>query len=235
MTEPRSLASTLPASKDPAAEQPKKASSRRAFLSQVSGAAAATLAAGTMVSAPASSAASQDPGPQDSGNQARARAQKCFDTRVDAAKAELRLRIPNEVTNGDEGRFPNYIGNFSKGLAHNTIGEVEPASYASLLTAVNSGDPRLFEQIVLGGSVPLVDPQAGLAFDLEGTDSHQLVIGTPPSAASREMADTAVENYWMALCRDVNFTQYGNEPLTTAAIAELNSLPAFRGPKPVTP
>jgi len=112
---------------------------------------------------------------------------------------------------------------------------VDPASYASLLRAVQNGDPQLFEQIQLGGTVPLVDPQAGLAFDLEGTDSHQLAIGTPPSVASSEMADTAVENYWMALCRDVNFTQYGNEKLTKAAIAELNSLPAFHGPKPVTP
>jgi hypothetical protein len=39
----------------------------------------------------------------------------------------------------------------------------------------------------------------------------------------------------MALCRDINLTQYGNEPLTQAAIAELNSLQAFHGPKPVTP
>jgi hypothetical protein len=37
------------------------------------------------------------------------------------------------------------------------------------------------------------------------------------------------------LCRDVNFTQYGQEPLTQAAIAELNALPAYHGPKPVTP
>ncbi len=237
MTEPISLASTLPAPKNPAAEQLKKPSSRRAFLSQVSGAAAATLAAGAIVSAPTAAAASaqQDPGSQDSGDQDRGRAQKCFNIRVNAAQAELRLRVPGEVTNGDEARFPNYIGNFSKGLVHNAIGEVDPASYASLLRAVRNGDPQLFEQIQLRGTVPLVDPQAGLAFDLEGTDSHQLAIGTPPSVASREMADTAVENYWMALCRDVNFTQYGNEPLTTAAITELNSLPAFHGPKPVTP
>jgi hypothetical protein len=234
MTEPKSLVSTPPAPNDSYADQPKKSSSRRAFLSQVSGAAAATLAAGAMAAAPPAAAQPQDPGPQDSGDQVRARAQKCFNIRVNAAQAELRIRVPNEVTNGDEARFPNYIGNFSKGLAHNTIGEVEPASYASLLRAVQNGDPQLFEQIQLGGTVPLVDPQAGLAFDLEGTDSHQLAIGTPPSVASREMADTAVENYWMALCRDVNFTQYGAEPLTTAAIAELNSLPAFRGPKPVT-
>ncbi len=38
----------------------------------------------------------------------------------------------------------------------------------------------------------------------------------------------------MALCRDVNFTQYGNEPLTQAAIAGLNTLPQFHGPRPVT-
>jgi hypothetical protein len=49
------------------------------------------------------------------------------------------------------------------------------------------------------------------------------------------MADIAVENYWMALCRDVNFTQYGNEPISKAAIAELNTLSAFTGPRPVTP
>jgi hypothetical protein len=218
-------------------EVQKKGSTRRAFLSQVSGAAAATLGAGAMVSgAPISAPASpQEASPLDSESNTRTRALKCFNIRVGAAQAELNVRVPGEVTNGDERRFPNYIGNYSKGLVHNGIGEVDSASYASLLRAVNNGDTRLFEQIQMGGKVPLTDPQAGLAFDLEGTDSHQLAIGTPPSVASRDIADAAIENYWMALCRDVNFTQYGNEPLTNAAIAELNSLPLFRGPKPVTP
>jgi hypothetical protein len=49
-------------------------------------------------------------------NNVRARAQKCLNIRVNAAQAELRIRVPDEVTNGDEARFPNYIGNFSKGL-----------------------------------------------------------------------------------------------------------------------
>jgi hypothetical protein len=210
----------------------KKGSTRRAFLGQVS-VAAATLAVGAALPAPA--AAAQEPFGEDFGNNSRLRAVRSFNNRVGAAQAELAIRTPDETTNGDEHRFPNRIGNYSKGLVHNGIGEVDSASYASLLRAVNTGDPRAFEQIQMGGRVPLVDPQAGLAFDLEGTDSHQLAIGTPPSVASREIADTAVENYWMALCRDVNFTQYGHEPLTTAAIAELNSLPAFTGPKPVTP
>jgi len=154
---------------------------------------------------------------------------------VNAATAEALIPVPQQVTNGDETNFPNHIGNYSKGLVHNGIGEVDSNSYQSLLNAVSSGNPSAFEQIQLGGNTPLVDPQAGLAFDLEGTDSHQLVIGTPPSVASQSIADAAVENYWMALCRDVNFTQYGNEPLTAAAIAELNSLSACSHPRPVTP
>lgn len=235
MTEPKRAESNGEEPENPAAEIPKNGSTRRAFLGQVGGAAAATLAAGVMASAPTAAAAPQELGPFESGNNTRGRALRSFNNRVSAAQAELNVRIPNQMTNGDENRFPNHIGNYSKGLVHNGIGEVDSASYASLLRAVNSGDPRLFEQIQLGGRVPLIDPQAGLAFDLEGTDSHQLAIGTPPSVASRDIADAAVENYWMALCRDVNFTQYGSEPLTTVAIAELNSLAAFHGPKPVTP
>jgi hypothetical protein len=221
------------------AEKPLKGSSRRAFLGQVGGAAAATIAVGAVGSGPvAPAAAAQENNAQEFGrseNTGRMRALRCFNNRVHAAQAEFNTRIPDEVTNGDEHRYPNRIGSYSKGLVHNGIGEVDRESYESLLRAVNSGEPRMFEQIQLGGTAKLIDPQAGLAFDLEGADSHQLAIGTPPSVASREIADTAVENYWMALCRDVNFTQYGNEPLTQAAIVELNSLPAFHGPKPVTP
>jgi hypothetical protein len=215
-----------------------KNSTRRAFLGQVGGAAAATIASTAALAGPlADSAAAQELSSADFGSGAgsRQRAIKCFNNRLSAAQAELAIRIPNEVTNGDESRFSNRIGNYSKGLRHNSIGEVDPASYASLLRAVNTGDPGVFDQIQMGGTSLLVDPQAGLAFDLEGTDSHALAIGTPPSVASRDIADTAIENYWMALCRDINFTQYGNEPLTQAAIAELNSLQAFHGPKPVTP
>jgi hypothetical protein len=236
MTEPNCPEHTQRPSQKPPAEAQKKRSSRRSFLGKVGGAAAATLAAGSIVliSPASASAAPQEPSPADLGN-GRSRALKSFNNRVSAAQAEFNVRVAGEVTNRDEQRFPNRIGNFSKGLVHNAIGEVDSASYASLLRALNNGDPRLFEQVQMGGRVPLVDPQAGLAFDLEGTDSHQLVIGTPPSVTSRDIADTAIENYWMALCRDVNFTQYGNEPLTTAAITELNSLPAFHGPKPITP
>ena len=213
-----------------------KASSRRAFLGRVAGAAAASMAASTVGIQPVAKAYTGQEGrgevPQNNFNK---RALTSYNNRRKAALAELEVPVPTEVTNGDENRYPNHIGNYSKGLVHNYIGEVDNASYSSLLEAVKSGAPALFDQIQLGGNTPLVDPQAGLAFDLEGTDSHQLAIGTPPSVASQQIADAAVENYWMALLRDVNFTQYGNEPISQAAIAELNSLSGFTGPRPVTP
>ncbi len=220
---------------DSSTEKTAEISDRRRFLLQAG--AAVTVAAGALAApsvASAQSGGTDRPGGvhRPGGN---GRVGQAFENRVNAAYQEALVPVPRQITNGDERNFHNYIGNYSKGLVHNSIGEVSSSAYQSFLTALNSGNPALFEQIQMGGNAPLIDPQAGLAFDLEGTDSHQLAIGTPPSVASRAIADAAVENYWMALCRDVNFTQYGNEPLTQAAIAELNSLPQFHGPKPVTP
>ena len=231
------LLKPFPGSDENSANLNSRGAGRRKFISGLGGAAAASIAmsAASFGATGGGAAGGQSNSTSSSGSSGSTRAQQSFQNRVNAAHAELNVPVPQQITNGDEQRYPNRIGNYSKGLLHNNIGEVEPASYNSLLQAVHSGEPQDFAQIQLGGNTPLVDPQSGLAFDLEGTDCHQLAIGTPPAIASQQMADTAVESYWMALCRDVNFTQYGNEPLTQAAIAELNSLSAFPGPHPVTP
>lgn len=208
---------------------------RRKFIGRVAAASLAVSATGLSGIAKSTSAQStSNSGGGPGSSNGNARAQESFNIRRNAAQTELNVPVPQQITNGDEQRYSNKIGTYSKGLVHNGIGEVDPASYHSLLRALQSGEPQQFEQIQLGGNALLVDPQSGLAFDLEGTDSHQLAIGTPPAIASRAMADTMVESYWMSLCRDVNFTQYGNEPISQAAIKELNSLPAFAGPHPVT-
>jgi membrane-associated phospholipid phosphatase len=49
--------------------------------------------------------------------------------------------------------------------------------------------------------------------------------------ASAERAGEAVEVYWQALLRDLPFSQYGTSPLAAAAIADLNALSDFRGPR----
>jgi hypothetical protein len=159
------------------------------------------------------------------------RTYQAYRLRVDAAHSERSIPVPPHRDNGDENLYPNRIGSFSKGLAHDQFGEVEPDSYASLLAALESCDPADFEKIVIGGNVPLIDPQSGLAFDLEGTDSHQLSIPPAPALASAWRAGEAVEVYWQALLRDVPFSQYATSPLAAAAIADLNRLSDFRGPR----
>ena len=164
---------------------------------------------------------------ESSRREGRERAEQAFQIRRTAALAERNVPIPRHSTNGDEQLYPNKIGNYSKGLRHNSIGEVDPAAYASLLTAISSGDPTDFDAIALGGTVKLVNPQAGLAFDLEGTDSGQLSIPPSPAVASEERADEMVELYWQWLLRDVNFMDYATNETALAACAELGSLRQF--------
>ncbi len=159
------------------------------------------------------------------------RRNRAFALRMHAATKEKHVPIPAHPTNGDEALYPNRIGNFSKGLPHDSFGEVDAAAYAQFLKAVTTGNPADFEAIPLGGNVLLIDPQAGLAFDMEGTDSHQMAIPPAPALASAQRAGEAVENYWEALLRDVPFAQYETSPLAAAAIADLNALTDFRGPK----
>ena len=58
---------------------------------------------------------------------------------MQAARAEANIPVPIQTTNRDEQNYSNFIGNFSKGLPHNAIGEVDRLSYRSLLNAVSQG------------------------------------------------------------------------------------------------
>ena len=134
------------------AELNSKGANRRKFIGRLGCAAAASLAASaTGFSSVAQAAGAQSDSTTTSSSGADTRPQRSFQNRVNAARAELNVPVPPQITNGDEQRYPNRIGNFSKGLLHNNIGEVEPASYHSLLRAVHSGEPEDFEQIQLGG------------------------------------------------------------------------------------
>ncbi len=199
---------------------------RRRFLQGVGGAAAAlaTLNPKRVFAV----AGKSDPGGPE---MHRSRRRRALELRMEAAMEEFRLPVPDHRNNGDEELYPNRIGSYSKGLPHDRLGEVDSAAYQSLLRALQTGDPGDFEQILIGGNARLVDPQAGLAFDMEGTDSHQMALGPPPRLASAERAGEAVECYWMALLRDVNFTQYASAPIALDASEELSRMSDFRGPK----
>ncbi|MEO8127294.1 MAG: vanadium-dependent haloperoxidase [Bryobacteraceae bacterium] len=141
------------------------------------------------------------------------------------------------LANGDESRYRigtdlAYFGNFTKGLAHDALGHVNPPAYRALLRAVASGDPADFEKIPLAGNRKLVNPQAGLAFDLQGPDTGSLTIPPAPAIDSAEEASEMAELYWMALARDVPFRNYnGADPTISTAVNNLNTFSDFRGPK----
>ena len=201
--------------------------SRRSFFGSVTAATGVGLPA-LLLSENAKAVDEDDQGADANDGSRRARS---YRIRHRAAIEERKIPTPRQISNGDETRYPNFIGNYSQGLPHNSIGEVEQTAYQALLTAVDSGNPSDFANIPLGGNAKLADPQGGLAFDLEGTDSGQLTSPPSPTLASAERAGEMVEDYWMALARDIPFSQYGAEGVTAAAIVELNALSHFAGPK----
>lgn len=135
-------------------------------------------------------------------------------------------------SNGDEARFRNRIGNYHKGLPHDEFGEVDPRAYQTLLDATDAPSPPAdFQAIELGLGRKLVNPQSGLAEDLEGPDPEDLEMRSAPSVASAETAAEAVELYWMALLRDEPFAGFPDDPTVQQAAGELSRLSDFTGPK----
>jgi hypothetical protein len=204
---------------------------RRAFLKASAGVAAVSIISEASIFA-------DDIGPQGG----RARAESAEQLREHVAEADGdKVPIPNHPDNGDEARYPTKFASYSKCLKHNsTTGDVDPAAYAALIAAISSGRFSDFEALFtnghLGSTNPtvqrrLVNPISGYAFDMEGIDSHQLKLPPAPKFASAEEAGEAVELYWMALIRDVNFSDYATDPTVAAAAADLSNLSDFRGPK----
>jgi hypothetical protein len=212
---------------------------RREFLKQMS---VATVAVGASLlesehlNVQAAQSERQDQAEQgeEAGKGSNQRAIECARLRRDAAQQGLRDTPPNlqHPANLDEQIYPNKIGSYSKGLPHNNDGTVVLNAYAALLQALDRGRPSDFNAIPLGGDRRLTNPQAGLAFDMEGPDSHVLVQPPAPAFASREQAAEISENYWMALLRDVPYSQYPVNPIAIDAGADLTLYGSdFKGAK----
>jgi membrane-associated phospholipid phosphatase len=225
---PDGIPSSLqPKSEDlPAVKSP--APSRRAFLK---GFGAATIA-GTI---PAVAAARNLPDViSDLGSSKlniNSRRSLAHQKRLKAAGADFKLKTAKVIHNGDELKYPSGIANFTKGFKHDDMGIVDPASYAAYLAAIRSGKRQDFDSLVMGGTTPLVDPQAGLAFDLETCDPSQNSIPPFDTLISPGFAAQMIETYWLALTRDVPFSQWGLDPTVAAACSEMTSLGSvYTGP-----
>ncbi len=204
---------------------------RRSFLQALgSGAVAAALGAGSIsahAARPANAVAGLPPSPA-----RQNRAEASFKLRTTCARAARQRPFVAHLGNGDEFEVPHFAASYSKGLPHDALGHVDPRAYAALLRALETRDPSDFEAIPLGFGRKLTSPQAGLAFDLEGPDSHHVTIPPAPRFASAEEAAEMGELYWMALARDVHFEDYAFDATTQAAATDLtDSFSDFRGPR----
>lgn len=194
---------------------------------QLLGGAAAAAVAGSFAGGAAEASESLES--EAKARRPKSRAERAFQVRYDNALYHRRLTPMTQRANGDEDLYPNRIGNYTKGLPHNAFGEVDLTAYGELQHALKTGRPEDFEAITTSGGRRLVNPQAGLAFDLQGVDAHYFAAPPAPALASAQAAGEAVELYWMSQLRDVRFSDFQNHPHVEAACADLNRLTDFRG------
>jgi hypothetical protein len=147
--------------------------------------------------------------------------------------AEFWQRYPaaTQMRNDDEDDYADRRGNYAKGLPHDERGLVDANAYTALFTAVNSGRPADFDDIPVGMIAPtpftahtqnrqLISPQAGFAVEMIGPDPKHLALSAPPEFKSVTQVAEIVENYWMALARDVHFADYQSNATISAAVAD---------------
>ena len=135
--------------------------------------------------------------------------------------------------NDDEDRFGrsvNYFANFSKGLPHDSNGEVDPAAYEAMADAVDTPRGGDFEAIPENGARSLENPEGSVSYTTMGLDSNDVWGPAAPAFDSDETGAEMVELYWKALLRDVPFDQYESNSVAQAAASELDSISGYNGP-----
>jgi len=238
MIETRDSVSGVLDTDSPSVGERPRGPNRRKFLGQV--ATAATFAAGAVASPSVSSAQAIGGSSNSPGGVARpagvnnSRVMEAFELRVAEANQDAAVPAAVNVNNGDEARYPDKGGTYTKGLLHDNFGRVTSSSYQTFKKALTSGEFSDFEKIIMGGTRTLNGPQAGLAFCLVALDNAQF--GQPqvppaPAVASDQNATELLEHYWGSLLRDVAFTDYPSNPLVAMAAAELGSQPTYLGPR----
>lgn len=159
------------------------------------------------------------------------RRREAFVKRNQSALFQKNLILQGQRCNEDETLYVNKIGNYTKALPHNCLGEVNLEAYNLWISALTTGNSEKFESIPLGGTRKFSDPQASYAYEMVGPDSHHLTIAPAPSFSSAIQASEMAEDYWMALTRDVPFVDYDINSETKAAAEDLSKFSVFDGPK----
>lgn len=159
------------------------------------------------------------------------RIERMFAIREATAASDAFVRAAEQYDNGDETLYTDKCGTYTKCIKQAAIGLVDLAAYKTFKKALNSGEQADFNNITVGGTRTLNDPQGGLAFDLQCRDSSQFLTPPAPALTSEEYATELVELYWASLLRDVAFTDYATNAIAIKAANELTMIPAYKGPR----
>jgi len=155
--------------------------------------------------------------------------------------------------------YPIFAANFSKGMPLHPddtkaaqLGEVDPKAYEQLIAAATTQDPDDFDKIPQpptfdrGAIRPFVDPQAGLAYDLEGADPASVAkfdeqlnpvrLERVPWFGSPELAAQMGEVYLRSLLRDLWVGEFVGDTATGDLQRAIEILERFSvTPWPTTP
>jgi hypothetical protein len=207
-----------------------RSNSRRRFFRRAGGALVSAVAGAAALQADPLTAEAEAIGPLNPYQRTR----RALQQRQAAALFQTNYPLPSHATNGDEFAYANRFASFSKTMPHNQLGIVDANAYDRYLTALRSGAPADFDRIPAGGTAKLVNPQAGICYDLEGRDIGSFEINAPPTFSSEAMAGEMVEVYWRALTRDIAFSQYETNAMIAAAVTDLRAFDLYAGVTPAT-
>ena len=148
-----------------------------------------------------------------------------------SAKNKARPAV-SVLSNGDNISYPSKLIAFTKGLAHNEKGFVEPEEYEELVSALteldSNGMPNSDFRIKTArnnhslkysctDSMGRVShrkwesPLAGHYFSLEGPDPDGVAMAPAPKLGEDELTAEMAEVYAMALVRDMSFSEINDE------------------------
>jgi PAP2 superfamily len=110
---------------------------------------------------------------------------------------------------------------FTKTLPHDASGAVDATAMKQFEAATESARIADWEALPVKNEIRLVNPLAAYAWESDPIAKEVIQLPPFPKLDSIELAEQALELYWMALLRDVPLWDYGRSSLVRDALTEL--------------
>jgi membrane-associated phospholipid phosphatase len=112
---------------------------------------------------------------------------------------------------------------FAKALVHEPNGDVSDAVLEKLELATRRGLVTDWEALPVPSQIRLVNPLAAYGWDKDPLFADVMKLPAFPALDSEDLAEQALELYWMALLRDIPLWDYARNSLVKDAVAELRT------------